>query len=59
MLLVGGTLLYQALSDNSRDQFLQLVAGAVFSVLGLFCLFFESRLFLRWLHDTKLRDYEG
>jgi len=51
--LLGGAFLYQAFSDSSRDQFLVLVAGAVLVSLGLFCLFYEGRRFLRWLQESR------
>ena len=49
----GGAFLYQAFSDSSRDQFLALVVGAVLISLGLFCLFYEGRRFLRWLQESR------
>ena len=51
--LLGGAFLYQAFSDSSRDQFLVLVAGAVLVSLGLFCLFYEGRRYLRRLEESR------
>lgn len=51
--LLGGAFLYQAFSDSSRDQFLVLVAGAVLISLGLFCLFYEGRRYLRRLEESR------
>lgn len=50
---VGGFLVYDAVSQPTNTQVVEVIAGAVFLSLGLLTLYPQGQLAIRWLKEMR------
>jgi hypothetical protein len=55
----GGFLLYDAVSQPSNSQGLEVIGGAVLVALGLITLFPQGQLAIRWLREVLTHSSRG
>jgi len=52
----GGFLLYDALSQTTNSQVLEVIGGAVLVALGLIILYPQGQLAIRWLREVRIHS---